>query len=92
MFIGLNYFNVDYRIADYNSRLYKENTRDNLKVYMKLSLSSVEPFSKIKIDTDYDTRERYDYILEHQKETIEKESKWQSWNLAKYKAEKVFYY
>ena len=53
MFLGLNYANIDYRIAEYDAQLYKTEDVNTISAFDQLSNSALEPLIEIsKIDKD----------------------------------------
>lgn len=82
MFLGLNYSNVDYRIAKYNLDLYLTKNVDTLGSFNDLSISALQPLYKIaQKEKDYSYYRIGIYLNE-----INSERKWQSWNLEWQKA------
>ena len=85
MFLGLNYANIDYRIAEYDAQLYIAGEVDNVNAFEELSDSAVGPLIKIS-KTDKDEVKN---ILEEYKNRIYTKTKWQEWNVVNYNARKI---
>ena len=85
MFVGLNYVNIDYRIAKYDADLYMEGKVNTISAFNELSASALEPLVEIsKID-----KEGTEYLLKKYESRINKKVKWQDWNLVNYNARKI---
>ena len=82
MFLGLNYANIDYRIAEYDSKLYIKAQVDTLSAFYELSDSALEPL--VKIDND-----AIKPIINKYKVQIYRTTKWQEWNLANHNGKKI---
>lgn len=86
MFLGLNYTNIDYRIAKYDVQLYMEGKVEAIDALYQLSDSALEPLIKI---SDIDKKNTKP-LLKKYKDRIYRETKWQDWNLVKYNGMKIF--
>lgn len=85
MFLGLNYVNVDYRIAKYDAQLYMAGKVEAIDALYQLSDSALEPLVKISnID-----KKNTEPILKKYKNRIYGKTKWQDWNLVNYNAMKI---
>ena len=85
MFLGLNYANIDYRIAKYDADLYTIEKVNTLNAFWELSNSALEPLLKIAEEHEEGTIG----ILEEYKNRLEEKEKWEEWNLANYNARKI---
>ncbi len=81
MFIGLNYCNVDYVIGRYNANLYIEKNIDTVSAFSGLSLSATKPLLEIQ-NYNYNA----EYMIDKYERRINRNKKWQSFNIARYKA------
>lgn len=91
MFLILNYMNIDYAIAKYNTSLDRKDKLDIIMTFKDLSLSAAEPLCGLDISSDNSTNvESYTYIKNKYKNKIENKNEWYYWNYAKYKAKKIF--
>ena len=81
MFIGLNYCNVDYIIGRYNANLYIEKNVDTVSAFSDLSVSATEPLLEMQ---NYDYNE--EYMIDNYNRRLNRNKKWQSFNIARYKA------
>jgi hypothetical protein len=86
MFLGLNYTNIDYRIAEYDANLYMTEKVNTVGAFEDLSYSALEPLIKI---SNIHTNEAKDMIKEYEN-SIYSKTKWQEWNVANYNARKIF--
>ena len=85
MFLGLNYANIDYRIAEYDAQLYITGKVNTVSAFEELSNSALEPLIKIsKIDKDGTKN-----ILKEYKNRIYRKTKWQEWNVVNYNARNI---
>jgi hypothetical protein len=85
MFLGLNYANIDYRIAEYDAQLYIAGEVDTVNAFEQLSNSALRPLIEIsKIDKD-GTK----HILQEYKNRIYTKTKWQEWNVVNYNARNI---
>ena len=82
MFLGLNYANIDYKIAEYDAELYIVDQVDTLSAFYQLSDSALG--SLIKIETD-----AIKPILKKYETRIYRKTKWQEWNLPNYNGKKI---
>lgn len=87
MYIGLNYSNVDYLIANYNCNVYLNEYGGGMSELDQLSSSAVEPMIKLAKKGDLEIKGIIDGLLESKEYEIEEE-KWQEWNIASYRAKK----
>ncbi len=88
MYLGLNYFDVDYRVAKQNISLYKTQGTNSMGYCYNLSVSAVEPINAlIKEAPELAHNEEMQFWMTRW-ETQLKSEKWQSWNLASHKAKK----
>lgn len=81
MFIGLNYCNVDYVIGRYNANLYIEKNIDTVSAFSGLSLSATKPLLEIQ-NYNYNA----EYMIDKYERRLNRNKKWQSFNIARYKA------
>jgi hypothetical protein len=86
MFLGLNYVNIDYRIAKYDADLYIIGKVNTVNAFWELSDSALEPLLKISEISEEDTKD----LLEEYKIRLDKRLNWEEWNLANHNARKVF--
>ena len=96
MYLGLNYTNADYIVSKYNSMLYIDSKIKTVETFNNLSLSAAEPLCSLNINyndgiSDDYTVMKYNNIKDKYKAKIIMKNKWQQWNAAKYKAEKVLF-
>lgn len=85
MFLGLNYANIDYRIAEYDAQLYKSENVNTISAFDELSNSALEPLIKIsEIDKD-NTK----LIMKKYENRVYGKTKWQDWNVTNYKAREI---
>ena len=85
MFLGLNYANIDYRIAEYDANIYMTEKVNTVGAFEDLSYSALEPLIKI---SNIDTNETNDIINKYEN-SIYSKTKWQEWNVANYSAKKI---
>ena len=85
MFLGLNYANIDYRIAEYDAQLYKAENVNTISAFNQLSDSALEPLMKIsEID-----KENTKVIIKRYEKRVYRKTKWQDWNVTNYKAREI---
>ena len=85
MFLGLNYVNIDYRIAKYDADLYIMGNVNTVNAFWELSDSALEPLLKISEINEYETRG----LLEEYKNRLDEKVKWEEWNVANHNAREV---
>ncbi|BCZ49359.1 hypothetical protein psyc5s11_54260 [Clostridium gelidum] len=85
MFLGLNYANIDYRIAEYDAQLYKTENVNTISAFDELSNSALEPLIKIS-DIDKDNTK---LIIKKYENRVYGKTKWQDWNVTNYKAREI---
>lgn len=85
MFLGLNYSNIDYRIAKYDADLYLSGTVNTISAFWNLSDSAVEPLIKI---SEIDGEKTKD-LLQDYKNRLNRKVKWQEWTVVDYNARKA---
>ncbi len=86
IFLGLNYINVDYRIAKYDADLYITGKVDTIDAFGELSNSALEPLMEVSGTEDKKTT----LLLKRYENRLEEKEKWQDWNVVTYKAKKIF--
>lgn len=86
MFLGLNYANIDYRIAEYDAQLYITENVNTISAFDELSDSALEPLIKVSEKNKEGTRD----LLEEYKNRLDGKVKWQEWNVVNYNARKIF--
>jgi hypothetical protein len=84
MFLGLNYVNIDYRIAKYDADLYIIEKVNTLNAFWELSDSALEPLLEISEINEDKTRS----LLQEYKNRLDEKAKWEEWNVANYNARK----
>ena len=85
MFLGLNYVNIDYRIAKYDADLYIIENVNTVNAFWELSDSALEPLLKISEINEYETRA----LLEEYKNRLDEKVKWEEWNVANQNAREI---
>jgi len=85
MFLGLNYVNIDYRIAKYDADLYIIGNVNTVNAFWELSDSALEPLLKISEINEYETRG----LLEEYKNRLDEKVKWEEWNVANQNAREI---
>ena len=94
MFLVLNYINPDYIVAKYNTMLDKKDKFDTIQTFENLSLSAAEPLCNLDINyynnKNNDVVNYYNSMKNKYRKKISNKREWYQWNLAKYKAEKMF--
>lgn len=86
MFLGLNYANIDYKIAEYDAQLYITENVNTISAFNELSNSALEPLIKVSEKNKEGTRR----LLEEYKNRLDRKVKWQEWNVVNYNARKIF--
>ena len=86
MFLCLNYANIDYRIAQYDAKLYMTGEVNTIGAFEGLSDSALEPLTEISKNSN----DEINYMIKKYEKRIYKERKWQEWNLTNYNAKKIF--
>lgn len=82
MYLGLNYSNVDYLVAQQNAALYEKNEVESLSAYYNLSSSAMGPISDLAQKNEAVLQDdAVKYMIEKVQHTQQYE-KWQSWNVA----------
>jgi len=85
MFLGLNYVNIDYRIAKYDADLYIIENVNTVNAFWELSDSALEPLLKISEINEYETRA----LLEEYKNRLDEKLNWEEWNVANHNAREI---
>ena len=85
MFLGLNYVNIDYRIAKYDADLYIIGNVNTVNAFWELSDSALEPLLKISEINEYETRD----LLEEYKNRLDEKLNWEEWNVANHNAREI---
>lgn len=85
MFLGLNYINIDYRIAKYDADLYIAGKVDTMDAFQELSNSALEPLMEVSGTEDKKTT----LLLKRYENRLKENEKWQDWNVVTYKAKKI---
>jgi len=85
MFLGLNYVNIDYRIAKYDADLYIIENVNTVNAFWELSDSALEPLLKISEINEYETRD----LLEEYKNRLDEKLNWEEWNVANHNAREI---
>lgn len=86
MFLFLNYLNIDYRIAKYDSDLYISGKADTIDAFEELSNSALEPLIEI---SKFDSKKTAKLIKMYENR-VDQKAKWQDWNLVIYNSNKIF--
>jgi len=85
LFLGLNYINIDYRMAKYDADLYITGKVNTVNAFWELSNSALEPLLRI---SDINEEETVDLLEEYQNRLYRK-VKWQEWNVVNHNAIKI---
>ncbi|PHV70261.1 hypothetical protein CS063_11370 [Sporanaerobium hydrogeniformans] len=88
MYLGLNYLNVDYLVAKQNIYLYQSGKTETLSFCFYLSTSAMGPVIEL-INESPEPNENATNLMRDLKKQMEHKT-WESWNLADYKANKLF--
>ena len=85
MFLGLNYANIDHRIAEYDAQLYIAEDVNTLGAFEELSDSALEPLIKVSEINKKGTND----LLEEYKDRLDRKVKWQEWNIVSYNGRRI---
>ena len=89
MYLGLNYFNVDYRVAKQNISLYKTEGIEAMGGFYNLSVSAATPLQELVEEVPELGQEEHILMWISDWENQLSKETWESWNLASYKARRA---